>query len=275
MNRILGLLTVLGPRIRGTVYRLKPGVCASCAALLAALCLLPVLGRAEDVDMDVEMDTGARIAPGATEIEVRKVMHEPTRTNAFGRGVEYVYGQSLVKFENGAMVQWYPVDRLIPVFMEDRKPGAAPIVVGSTTNQVLDAMGTPSGLTASEFPRRQETWHYGFSSIVIVKGRVESWRDAWNLIVSPKTNNIGSTEWVEAELKKNREPTNSPPARAPSQATIIYSNPGGDFPQAEPTYVPFGNGGIAPSSSGNVHVRGYTRQNGTYVAPHTRSLPRR
>lgn len=29
------------------------------------------------------------------------------------------------------------------------------------------------------------------------------------------------------------------------------------------------------SSGGSVHVKGYTRKNGTYVAPHTRSAPRR
>lgn len=30
-----------------------------------------------------------------------------------------------------------------------------------------------------------------------------------------------------------------------------------------------------PSSGGSVHVKGYTRKNGTYVRPHTRSAPRR
>jgi len=29
------------------------------------------------------------------------------------------------------------------------------------------------------------------------------------------------------------------------------------------------------SSGGSVHVKGYTRKNGTYVSPHTRSAPRR
>ncbi|WP_374175188.1 hypothetical protein [Flavobacterium tructae] len=32
---------------------------------------------------------------------------------------------------------------------------------------------------------------------------------------------------------------------------------------------------IRTSSGGSVHVKGYTRKNGTYVAPHTRSAPRR
>lgn len=32
-------------------------------------------------------------------------------------------------------------------------------------------------------------------------------------------------------------------------------------------------GAVMPAFAGDVHVRGYTRSNGTYVAPHVRSAP--
>ena len=37
----------------------------------------------------------------------------------------------------------------------------------------------------------------------------------------------------------------------------------------------YGSGGSGSSGGGRVHVRGYTRKDGTYVRPHTRSRPRR
>lgn len=54
------------------------------------------------------------------------------------------------------------------------------------------------------------------------------------------------------------------------------------WPSFNPLDLPLGlgfdssrSGGSSYSGGGTVHVRGYTRKNGTYVAPHTRSAPRR
>lgn len=53
--------------------------------------------------------------------------------------------------------------------------------------------------------------------------------------------------------------------QAVSVGNTMYQSP-------SPGYSP---SPYAPSIGGPVHVRGYYRRNGTYVAPHTRSRPRR
>jgi hypothetical protein len=55
------------------------------------------------------------------------------------------------------------------------------------------------------------------------------------------------------------QPASQP--RAPSRADQESSSASSSSPGA--------------ASDGRVHVRGYTRRDGTYVAPHTRSAPRR
>jgi len=57
-----------------------------------------------------------------------------------------------------------------------------------------------------------------------------------------------------------------PPVTKPTQPTYVPS---------PSTYVSSGSSSSSRSSGGNVYVRGYTRKDGTYVAPHTRSSPRR
>ncbi len=135
----------------------------------------------------------ARLSLGATEAEVRQLLGEPAKTNVFAGETAYFYGRSQIKFLRGTLTQWYTVDQPLPMFLADAKANAAPIRLGSSTNEVLEAMGTPTGLIALNLLRPQEIWHYGASSLVITNGAVESWRDAWNLAVTPKTNNLGDT----------------------------------------------------------------------------------
>ena len=230
-------------------------------------------------EIEAEMDTDERISPGATEVEVRNVMGIPTKTNILSGGIEYVYGYSRIKFVNGRMVQWYPVDKLIPVFMADRQPDAPSIVVGATTNDVLNAMGTPSGLTLSEFPRKQEIWLYGASSIMIVNGKVESWSDAWNLVVSPKT--VPSKPVL---ITSSQNPTGSPSTGSTTteskttvlpRTTVVSTRPAPISQSQQPIIYPSKPATVNSSSSDRVYVRGYTRKDGTYVRPHTRSRPKR
>lgn len=59
----------------------------------------------------------------------------------------------------------------------------------------------------------------------------------------------------------------SAPAPAPDWASEVVRSYDGDYGYVEPT--------PDPGAGGTVHVRGYTRKDGTYVAPHTRHAPRR
>ncbi len=222
------------------------------------------------------MEDEARISPVASQTEVRQVMGEPTRIVRENGGEEWFYGESRLKFEDGHLVYWLPTDRLIPVFMGELKPEAEPITIGATTNIVLDAMGTPSGFTKLDL-LKQEIWFYGFSSILIVKGKVVSWNDAWNLKVLPKINQeaaLATVEPVKPVEPKEIQQTNPATARVVAQtapqrprAVQVFSPP--VYPP--PTYAP------VPKSAGNksVYVRGYTRRDGTYVSPHYRRASRR
>jgi sensor histidine kinase YesM len=52
-------------------------------------------------------------------------------------------------------------------------------------------------------------------------------------------------------------------------AYTTYSN----YTSYNSSYYRSSSTSSSPSSSGTVHVRGYTRKDGTYVRPHTRSSP--
>lgn len=47
------------------------------------------------------------------------------------------------------------------------------------------------------------------------------------------------------------------------------------YPTYSPTATPRSTTKSTASSGGTVHVKGYTRKDGTYIKPHTRSAPRR
>ncbi|WP_343697015.1 hypothetical protein [Flavobacterium sp.] len=57
----------------------------------------------------------------------------------------------------------------------------------------------------------------------------------------------------------------------------IYSNANttNNYNSSSSNYHTSTNNASSNISGGSVHVKGYTRKNGTYVSPHTRSTPRR
>lgn len=54
----------------------------------------------------------------------------------------------------------------------------------------------------------------------------------------------------------------------------VYSN-NNNYSSTNYNNTNYTNTSTTTSSGGTVHVKGYTRKNGTYVKPHTRSAPRR
>ncbi|BFM43957.1 hypothetical protein CFS9_25980 [Flavobacterium sp. CFS9] len=63
----------------------------------------------------------------------------------------------------------------------------------------------------------------------------------------------------------------------PLYSNPIFSNPtlSANSSNNNSTDNNYTKSSIRTSSGGSVQVKGYTRKNGTYVAPHTRSAPRR
>jgi hypothetical protein len=60
----------------------------------------------------------------------------------------------------------------------------------------------------------------------------------------------------------------------PAQLAALFPAPRTQAASAVPAPAPAPSGASSSSGSGSVHVRGYTRRDGTYVRPHTRSRPR-
>lgn len=83
---------------------------------------------------------------------------------------------------------------------------------------------------------------------------------------------MSEAEQAEFLARVLRDADSAPPeAQRPASATAAaptYTPPGGDSPPPVYNYVP-------SNAGGEVHVRGYTKANGTYVAPYNRSAPRR
>jgi hypothetical protein len=229
MNTKLGCGAARGARAR-EFARGGCGIWVPWTVLFLALAT-PGLTRGEEAAAEAVAPAPVPSAPipsgqltlGSSEEDARKLLGDPAKTNRFGGEVEYYYGQSQLKFERGALVQWYSAAQPLPVFIADRKADAPPIVVGAKTNVVLEAMGSPTGLIVTDLPRKQEIWHYGASSLVIYQGHVETWHDAWNLAVSPKTNHLGDKPFVLEAVSV--EPTKAVTVKSPSTNAVITIYP--------------------------------------------------
>lgn len=229
-----------------------------------AACALNAAEEKEDA-----LENGERFGMDASYAEVTAIMGQPAKTNLVGGDVVWFYGTSQIKFSEGKMVQWIASDRLIPVFLAEPKEEAPPITIGAATNVVLDAMGTPTSLTRMDL-LRQQTWFYGVSSIVFVEGKVTSWKDAWNLKTDPKR--IEPHADVAA-VETNK--TNDIVVKRTDSKPLIFYRPAATAPAANPAASapqPRANpNNQANSPQRNQMVRGYTRKDGTYVAPHVRT----
>jgi curved DNA-binding protein CbpA len=87
-------------------------------------------------------------------------------------GGAWGYGFSNVYFDfNGNVEGWSNISNNLRVFIGNKKQNAPPFTIGSTMNQVIEAMGTPSSITGS-------VWGFRYSSVYFdSNGKVEGWSD--------------------------------------------------------------------------------------------------
>ena len=102
---------------------------------------------------------------GSSEDIVKSVMGAPSGVI----GDTWSYGFSSVYFRNGLVSGWSIIDKKLNVYMGE-KISSAVFTVGSTKDEVLKAMGTPSGIIG-------DTWSYGFSSVYFRNSKVSSWSE--------------------------------------------------------------------------------------------------
>ncbi len=87
--------------------------------------------------------------------------------------VIFGYGKNTVIFNAEGLVIGWLGDGKLRVYMGEREPDAPPVTVGSTKEDVLRAMGTPTSLYETDSVL---FWGYGISNIYFdEEGRVENW----------------------------------------------------------------------------------------------------
>lgn len=100
---------------------------------------------------------------GSTKQQVIDIMGKPD--NDFGTSLWY--GFSTINLDaSGNVVDWYDPSKLLKTSVGEKKPDANPIAIGSTQQDVVDAMGTPDSIIGMG-------WYYGSSYVYFdLSGRV-------------------------------------------------------------------------------------------------------
>lgn len=106
---------------------------------------------------------------GSTEEEVKIVMGPPSSVN-YGM---WSYKLSNVYFTNGKVTGWSNISNNLKVSIGTKKKDAPPINLGSTEQQVIDAMGTPSSINYG-------MWGYNLSNVYFTNGKVSGWSNISN-----------------------------------------------------------------------------------------------
>jgi hypothetical protein len=92
-------------------------------------------------------------------------------------GDRWKYGSSEVEFDtNGRVRGWSNWDSNLLLTLGQKITNASPFTIGSSKQQVINAMGTPEFIQASNI--LGDTWRYGSSNVKYgTNGKVEGWND--------------------------------------------------------------------------------------------------
>jgi outer membrane protein assembly factor BamE (lipoprotein component of BamABCDE complex) len=219
----------------------------------------------------------------STSGQVVAAMGTPTTIWNFGTSYTWHYGTSSVDFVNGKVVGWCRGDSALKVRNSAPVAGAAPVRVGSTTDQVAAALGTPQSVATFGFG--SSWWYYGLSTIEIEGGVVEGWTNHGEL--TGKTGPQTVFKGIEETLSYASESQSATALSIPkTQTTAIWQLPrteriqstvkltsGSSFPFVAENGSYYGQVSQLTGRPKTVFVHSYYRSDGTYVRSHYRSLP--
>lgn len=143
-----------------------------------------VLSEWSDHERRLRVWIGDRVADaapftrGSTPQDVINAQGTPTSVQRFAalREMVWSYGLSRVTFRRGQVAEWSDYSRVLHATLGARITSAAPIQRGSTVDQVVAAMGTPTSIQCFE-ALGEEVWSYGLSRVTLLHGRVSEWTD--------------------------------------------------------------------------------------------------
>lgn len=147
-----------------------------------------------DRDYSYETDKLSYVTIGSTKEDVLRIMGEPDQKLSSS----YSYGYSSIYFDTNSKVSgWSNIgDIKIKASIGEKKKDAKPFTLGSTVQDVVDAMGTPDGIIGPNFT-------YGYSSVFFgIDGKVSGWSQISNKLnmtlgekkINSEGFNVGSTK---------------------------------------------------------------------------------
>lgn len=148
------------------------------------------------------------------------------------------------------------------------KSGNRFITIGSSKDEVLEILGTPSKVVAS-----LNLWYYGYEHLSFDgNDRLRDYTDAKRLkvLLLPSKKQI--------DIKNFSPSTIRSPDKSPYVPNVKTASASLGLPASSPCVSPVkGYGEISEKTSRpkTVYVSGHYRKDGTYVKPHYRSSPRK
>jgi outer membrane protein assembly factor BamE (lipoprotein component of BamABCDE complex) len=107
---------------------------------------------------------------GSSKEQVRKVMGPPKSIDDFLNN--WTYEHSIVKFENDKVIGWNNISKNLEVYIEKVNSEQTSFSLGSSYQDVVDAMGTPKSI--DDF---LDNWTYEHSIVKFENGKVSGWND--------------------------------------------------------------------------------------------------
>jgi outer membrane protein assembly factor BamE (lipoprotein component of BamABCDE complex) len=132
-----------------------------------------------NLGMQQEKEGAKGIDIGSTKEEVLNALGSPTEINSRNQNIWY-YDASEISFnENNLVNGWNNRYGVLNSGMQQKNEGAEKIDVGSTKEDVLSALGSPSKIEPSNI----NTWYYKQAYINFDNNAlVESWKDVYNIL---------------------------------------------------------------------------------------------
>jgi len=106
---------------------------------------------------------------GSPGKDVERLLGKPTRVEKVERREIWFYDHSTVTLGAGRVIAWSTYDRKLPMNIGAAKPGAPPVKMGMTMEQLVAAKGTPATVVVHG---NQYLWFYGTVEYIIRDGKV-------------------------------------------------------------------------------------------------------
>ena len=118
----------------------------------------------------------------STEKEVEELLGKPVKIYIEGKFTKWMYGLGHVSFDQEGRVNgWYNYNNVLASAMRKKEENAPPMDIGSSREDVLKALGSPSKIESNN----KYLWMYGLGHVSFdQEGRVNGWYNYNNVLAS-------------------------------------------------------------------------------------------